>query len=266
MAYSIGSKLYTDNPMLDELVYCAKEMIKDIILKDQEEADNSETDDSLLLGEIYIAIIDGYSNFNMFKYDEAMLSKIPEFTITQIKDYAVDNSLIPNEYRDELLDISCKSFMDEFEEQNNYYRCLSGLPDYKTPEYYIQDSYIPTDYKSIFDLSIPISKFTSYQIEILSNLGILDIIKNENPTLRYLYRLGNKKISVYNARKAIRFELLYINSVEQIVLNRFKEILEMNRIIYTKKHYSQAYKFNSKYYDKFIIIMIISQSVTDLLV
>ena len=42
--------------------------------------------------------------------------------------------------------------------------------------------------------------------------------------------------------------------VEPIVANRFREIYEKERIIYCKRHYSLAYKFNSDYLDRLRVL------------
>ncbi len=266
MGYTVNEKLYTDDPLLDELVFNAKLMINGIILKDSDEADSFETEESLKLSDLYVAITGGNRRFTMFQYDEVILSELGVFTQEEITLYAFDNNQIPYDYREALTNLACDQFLENYVEYNNYYRMLNGLPDYGYPEYYVDESTIPEDKKKFFDFSIPLSQFKAYQITILDKLGLLSQIQNDNPTLKYLLHLGAKKIDIYKARTAQRFELLYLPDAEEIVSNRFKELLEKNRMIYTKRHYSNAYKFNSDYYDKFFIIMIIAESVANLIV
>jgi len=266
MGYTVNEKLYTDDPLLDELVFNAKLMINGIILKDSDEADSFETEESLKLSDLYVAITGGNRRFTMFQYDEVILSELGVFTQEEITLYAFDNNQIPYDYREALTNLACDQFLENYVEYNNYYRMLNGLPDYGYPEYYVDESTIPEDKKKFFDFSIPLSQFKAYQITILDKLGLLSQIQNDNPTLKYLLHLGAKKIDIYKARTAQRFELLYLPDAEEIVSNRFKELLEKNRIIYTKRHYSNAYKFNSDYYDKFFMIMIIAESVANLIV
>lgn len=266
MSYSIKDKIYTDNPMMDELIHNTKLILQGIILKDQEEADNCETADSIRESDIYVSILSGNKNWNMFHYNEEVLSLIPEFTEEEIEKYSIDNDAIPMEYRDRILDIACELFLANYEELNNYYRKINGQPNYGTLDYYVDPLLIPEEYLANFNLDLPISKFDIYQIGILENLGILDKIKEENPDLKYLNFLGPNKIDVYTARVAPKFDILYIPEAEDIVIYKFKELFDKNRIIYLKRHYSQAYKFNSIYYDKFMMILLLVETASNLFI
>lgn len=265
LSYKVKDRVYTDNPLLDGIVYNVQLMVDGIVLKDQQEADKYETKESLELSETYCIIKAGNQSFITFDYDDQILTELGKFSSDEVLKYSNDNSLIPMEYRDELVTLASEKFLENYVEQNNYYRRLGGLPDYGTPDFYLDESLVPDKYKKFFDFTIPITEYSSHKIGMLERYGVLEVLQNMYPDLEFLHHLGEKQVNIFDARIASNFELLYLPSAEPMVENRFKEILEKNRLIFLKRYYSLAYKFNSDYYDKFIIIMIICQSMIDII-
>ena len=49
MAYNINGKVYTDHALMDEVVFHTKNILKDIVLKNQSKADEAETELSVEL-------------------------------------------------------------------------------------------------------------------------------------------------------------------------------------------------------------------------
>ena len=273
MSYNINGKIYTENPMVDEMVHNAKLIMNDIVLKDSDRADECETEESIRDSDLYVSICGGSACFEMFYYDRQDLLKVnPKFTSKELYLYEYDNSKIPEQYRATLLQNAIDDF--EYEEYNNYYRMLNGLPDYEPydeddePGIYLSEEDIPEDIRGLFPLEerIPLHRYDPQLINLLKDRGILTRIQNDNPDCLYLYHLGENKIDIYEARTARRFDILYSSSeVEEMVANRFREIYEKNRILYLKRHYSKAFKYQNEYYDEFFMLMLVSQSVTDLI-
>lgn len=265
LSYKVKDRVYTDNPLLDGIVYNVQLMVDGIILKDQQEADKYETKESLELSETFCIIKNGNQSFITFDYDDQILTELGKFSSDEVLKYSNDNSLIPLEYRDELVSLASKKFLENYIEQNNYYRRLGGLPDYGAPDFYLDESLVPDEYKKFFDFTIPITEYTSHKIGLLERYGIIDKLQEMHPTMEFLHHLGEKQVNIFDARVASNFELLYLPDAEPLVEKRFKEIIEKNRLIFLKRYYSLAYKFESDYYDKFIIIMIICQSMVDII-
>lgn len=277
MATTINNKVLTDAPLLDEIVYNCKIMVKGCVLKDEHEAFDNETMESLQNGDTYVLISEGRGSFALFYYDKETLSKIPSLTPEQIEEYAADNSSIPQEIRPVLYKIASDDFMSNYEELNSYYRCLNGLPDYGTIGLLIDRSIIivntarnrakraanPITENNL----VPIHELSDAEIEILEYDGTLAKLREQNPSLKYLNHLGFKRISIYNARSTPKFGLLYLPKPSSIeVMRDFKERIELNRVVFLKTIYSEAYKFQSDYYDKFMMIMITLQSFVDMIV
>ena len=260
-------KQVTDNPLLDQIIYECQTMIYEgIVFKNEEEANKYETLDTIKLSDRYADIIEGKSTFKFFDYDMELLNQVPYLTKKQKLQMARNNALIPDSAKELLHKLAAERFIANYEEPNNYYRMLNGLPNtddagiHLTPE---QCYMIDVD---DFDFGKYVHEMTPEEINILNVFSVLDLIKEEYPDKKYLNFLGDKKINPYIARRLPNFSVLYLPSSESTeVHNKFLERLEVNRVFFLKTVYSEAYKFRSDYYDNFIIIMILLQSFADMI-
>lgn len=260
-------KQVTDNPLIDQVVYeCQKMISEGIVLKNEEEANKYETLQTIKLSDRYADIIEGKSKFNWFDYGLDLLDKVPHLTIRQKISMAKNNALIPDSARDYLHELAKEKFLSTYEEPNNYYRMLYGLPDVGDDGIKLTREQYQMIEVNEFDGSKYIHEMDEEEINVLKVFGVLDIIKEENPKAKYLNFLGDKKINPYVARRMENFSVLYLPASDSNeVHNRFLELLERNRVYFLKTLYSEAYKFNSVYYDNFISIMIILQSFADMI-
>ena len=92
---TLSSKVFTENPLLDEIIYNIRQLAIGTILKDQDKADNNETLESIKAGDVLISLNRGHYNFNFFYYDETLLRQISGLTEEEIIEYSADNSKIP---------------------------------------------------------------------------------------------------------------------------------------------------------------------------
>ena len=229
-------------------------------------------------------------------------TEIKEYTNTKVYADSKDmlnlylNSL-PKEEAEQIKSNIAKDMMtwyvDNFNETNNYYRTLIGLPPIiegtKDPyndtllesqidplnRHKFGKKFINMIPKGIYPEShwyAPISSFDSYDIGILTEYGILDAYvqecKSDMYSKRYSYFrfLGDNKINLYRARKAANFELISLPTIDNTDMkNKFTDAYAVNRDYVIKTVYSDAYKFQSDYYDKFIIIFILVNTIMDLL-
>lgn len=254
-------RIETDNPLLDEIVYNCKLLMSSCILKDEKSADNAETVESLKNANIYIAITEGRCKFEYFSYsyqDFLDAGILPSY----IDGYMEDNSTIPDGIKNILLKNKISEF--EYTELNNYYRKLSGLPNIEDNNYV----YLTQDDTLVLpitiNINIPVHTFSDSIKYLLEDYGIIDDLIERYPSKYYLKYL-NKHIDPYNARKADKFGLIYANSnIESLLLTRFKELVEKNRVYIIKTMDFDAYDFYSDYYDRFLMMMIIVQTVVDM--
>lgn len=269
-------KQASDYPLLDEIIYQCQIMMTGVVLKDEQRADENETVESLRQSDMYRNIVRGSYNFSMFKYDMLDLKKIPSLSRKECLLYARDNSIIPESIRPQLTEIGKNRFLSNYEELNNYYRMLSGLPNLGDPGIYLTEDDLSKITVNFQNDGYPIHKLTQDQLLILESFGIIDKYKNMykdvrdkegNNPYKYLWFLGEKSIDPNFARQAEKFSVLYIPSVEtNEVYNKFIERLEINRVYFLQTVYSEAYKYRNKYYDRIMMILIIIQAFDDMII
>lgn len=259
-----ANKTYTDNPFVDLLLYYSKILAFGAVIKNQENANLKETAESMSNGDILIACMEGSEIFDLFDYDEEQLRSVGITDNDLIADCIKDKNKIPVEYRDALKKLGAKKFLDNYTEYNNYYRMLCGLPnigDYGIPirdyEYLMPDG-------NIWNATY-IHEIGTDGCKLLDSLGILDQIKNDYPQYKYLDYL-TCGITPYKARKAYEFQLLYIPTVDDdIIQERFEEKYEENRLYIMGTYYSDAFNITSSYYTNFIEILILLLTITDII-
>lgn len=245
-------KIITNNQFVDQIIYYLKILLMESVLKDEYEADKYETLESARDANIYITCIENTNvRFSLFKeYPVSTLrqANVPEHLYESIK-HNINN--IPKEFRYNVVNIERKRYIRDYEEKNDYYRLINGLPPIGDKDFiYVKGVPEVPD-------NIPIHLLKIYVIQQLEVLGVLDEIIEKNPEKRYLRYLGPRKVSIYSARKAINFSLIYtpfINNAE--LTNKFKETLNKVRLFTMKTVYSEAFKYDSEYYDNFIALFI----------
>ena len=181
-------KIVTDNiPLLDEIVYYTKLLGIDTILKDDDLALANETEESLKNSDIYIACMDGKASIYMFDYtkEDLILSGIIE-TDPNMNRYLSNSDYIPDDIKPKLLKNLVEKFINNYEEKNNYYRTLYGLPEYIEkfiPRRFFEDIE-SSDEEGIIDFSKPLHEFSIKEIEALEKSGYLNqVLKATNSRL-----------------------------------------------------------------------------------
>lgn len=270
MSYVINGKVYTNNSMLDEIVYNTKLILDGIVVKNQYVADLYETNDTVQKAEYYSMCIDGSMTYNLFPFTSEILEN---YGYSEQESLIIlnDRNKVPEKDREDLLEFSINYYITTFIEENKYYRSLIGLPEYNTTEfdYYITPSDLPNDYdKDSIDYALPIHEQPNVVILAMKSSGRLDEIIEKNRSFNYSYLrfLGDTKLNLYKVRKAGKWDILYIPDVNATVSSRFQELYGLNKEIYLRRFYQEAYAFNSDYYDHCMILMLLSQTFNDMIV
>lgn len=264
----MATKIYTDNiPLLDEVVYYLKLIAEQVVLKDDDTADANETLKSRKASDLYILCVENRARLELFDYTKEDLLSVGVLDVN-IEKYLQDYKNIPINIQNKLLQILIKRYIDNYEEYNNYYRMLNGKPNIgaekiKVPERYW--SYIKEGYN--VDFSKYISDMNEEEQDILYLFNIIEKMQEDYPDHKYLQHLGSRSIDIYSARTANKFGLLYLpGDVPKEIVSRFLDKFELNRVYILKTIYTDAYKFGSDYYDNFIRIMIVVQTMVDIIV
>lgn len=245
----------TKGIVMDFVLGELQKIMETCVVKLQYIADKYETKESKLAGDIYTACVNGRDSFSSYMtYSDYALRKCfdDEDFIEQCK---VDRNKIPPEKREEVLKYQREYVLQTFEETNNYYRMLNGLPDIEDNEFIYIDKNIAG-----VDTTKPIHLMNKDEIVIINTAGIIDALKAKYPTKRYLWYLHESKIPINVSRYATNFSLLYIRktSVDPSFSMVFLRIYNECKSYVLSKLYDSAYKRNSEYYDAFIGIFILT--------
>lgn len=235
-------------------------MIDNIVVKRNDLARENETTETALAFETYYACLTGSRYFYNFKqFDVDILEKyLPAAEVTRCY-YDANN--IPEELRPAIVNAQSQRVIETFEEKNEYFRMLAGLPrvnDYRW--IYITDyADIPSD--------IPIHELSDEQIAHLEIRGKLAELKEKYPDAEYLDYLGVNKIDIITARLAKPFEILRLgapmNSESQ---KMFEEEYYLARRYVMGTIYNRAMFNNKTLYDPIIGIILLTLAIRNTLV
>ena len=269
MAYKINGKVFTSHPLMDEIVHNCKLILQTLVVKNNVLANDYEEVNNLDEIEMFMMINNGTITFDTFQFTSEIL-RAYGFDSKQTRDILINRKNVPVYQRDKLVSFASEYFVKNYEEKNKYYRMLMGLPPYGTNEFdvYIDRSYIPTNYTKSIDFSKPLHKQDNDVIAVLQSSQKMDSIiqSHRGSNYSYLRFLGDSKLDLYTARKAGKFDILYIPTVESLVMDRFIELYNLNKEIFLKRTYSEAYSYDSEYYEQTMILMIICQTFNDMIV
>ena len=237
-------------------------MLSKLVVKREDEAHGAETAETARAYELYHACVTGsryFYNFSSFDTDILLQYMDPD-TVRRSKDQL---NLIPEEYRAAIVNQQAERVIAQFEERNEYYRMLMGLPP--TDErihLYVKDHVG-------IDPTVPIYELSDEQISHLEIDGTIARLKEENPRAGYLDFLGPNKIDLDLARSARPFEILRLGPPSS---NRTRDMFEteyyharrfvMSRL-YDQTLFPQA---SRETYHPFIGLLIISLAVRNTLV
>lgn len=277
MAY-VKNKAFTDHPLMDEICFNCKRILKGIVVKNDVLANQKETEKSIENAEMY-SVYKRYGTipFEMFPFNEDMLYSFG-YTKYQVRAILQDRNAIPKEDREKLTEFANQYFLDNyfeadgrFKEENDYYRMLTGLPPYETgEEYYIylSQSDIPNTYGKKVDLSLPLHMQDKHLINVLYSNGVIDTLRTRYRGSNYSYMLylGDRAIDLFTARKASKWDILYIPNVEDLVKDKFVEFYRVNRDMYANRSYQEFYADTGEYYDQMMIVIVLAQTFNDLIV
>ena len=277
MAY-VKNKAFTDHPLMDEICFNCKRILKGIVVKNDVLANQKETEKSIENAEMY-SVYKRYGTipFEMFPFNEDILYAFG-YTKYQVRAILQDRNAIPKEDREKLAEFANQYFLDNyfeadgrFKEENDYYRMLTGLPPYETgEEYYIylSQSDIPNTYGKKVDLSLPLHMQDKHLINVLYSNGVIDTLRTRYRGSNYSYMLylGDRAIDLFTARKASKWDILYIPNVEDLVKDKFVEFYRVNRDMYANRSYQEFYADTGEYYDQMMIVIVLAQTFNDLIV
>lgn len=260
-------KVYSENPLIDEIIYECQQMIQGIVLKDELSANNAETKKSLHDADLYTDIVNGTVTYGRLEYTYDVFMKVPSMTPALAVSYANGIIPVPDGIKPLLMKFASEKWLNKYEDSNNYYRTLWGRPKYGEDGIYLTSDQMEKLPAESYDNSHMVHESTQNEAHLLYTYGIIDELKETYPNAKYLDHLGEKSITPAFARSMPKFSVLYLPAVSSTeVSNKFRDRLEVNRVFVLKTIYSEAYAYQSDYYDRFMMIMVILLSLNDMVV
>ena len=229
------------------------------VIKYRSEADKYETLDSKREADGYMIAYLEEDNFDTYlRYEKSIIAEVLMLTEERdIDTYYLNKDLIPGIYRDAILYKQRHFVIDNYVEQNNYYRMLNGLPNIEETQldFIYVDTEIATQYSLPTD--IPIHEYDNSQIDILRSVGYISNLIAKYPDKKYLNYLGTNKIDIVTARRARNFALIRMaKDVESSLYSLFMLLYEQCREYFTTCIYITEYRSTIDYYDNFIALCI----------
>ena len=250
MTYNFLKSLYND----------ILSIVSEIVVKRDDLAKESETIDTIRAFEEYLACVNGTRCFQTFtQYDADILQKY--FDEKQAKAYQIDRNLIPEDYRDMIVKDQAQRVLDTYEERNDYYRMLMGLPKVNDHRWvYVRDQPgIPGN--------VPIHRLTIEQISRLEIRGVLADIIKANPDKEYLHYLGVNGIDHLAARLAKPFDILRLGpSTNPRAVEMFEEQYYHARRYVMATTYHRIEMTTKTLYDPIIGVLILTLAMRNTMV
>lgn len=262
---STYDRIETENALLDEMIYNCKLIMRSLIIKDEAKALSFETKENITMFDTYRAIVEGRITLYYFEDITAddIKASIPGLTNRQVTEYLDNIYKMPVEYRTALLKYLSDKFIQEYDEPNDYYRLISGMPPSDQPEIYLTEEDI-SSISSEIDISKPLHKLSDNEISIIQTAGVIDKLKEKYPEATYLNYI-DKGITFYSARLANKYSILYITSEAQDeILSKFQELYNINRNIIIRTMDDVALKYYHELYDRFIMMTLVVNTVADM--
>lgn len=179
-------------------------------IKDQKAADEKETSKSASAAEVYMNAMtekDDYVTYHHLWNSWMFQEVVPNAKLTNITKWMQNPFTVPIVFRENLRIKGRELFLNGYEEMNEYYRMLNGMPPIDTPE--SEFIYLTEPLRNQLHASDePVHKLSPIiQNSYMGTDEYKNIIKS-NPDKKYLKYIGMYKIDPYVSRKAKDFDII----------------------------------------------------------
>lgn len=211
-------------------------LMTNIVVKQEKRAAEFETEEIYRAYMEYkmtvegLTTLDGYKDFalsdlaaGMPHLDREVLELLQKGELSWTE--MVSEGFISQAMYDHFYELMVMKIMDAYEEKNNYYRMLIGMPPIETD---------PKDYIMIDGK--PIQWLTDTEVIKLKSTGRWQVILNEHPNDEYIRYIG-KHINVIEAREAQQFEVLWVAENTESTL--FREMYNRERKVFMATYHSE---------------------------
>ena len=259
--------LLQENIQMSNFISQLKILVTSLVIKRDKAAKYYDNDLEIRkAADKYINTIEYGDNWDMYVRFDYDVMEAAGLDTNLLNWYYQDKNRIPRQLRQKVVDLQKQKVIDSYEEKNDYYRMLYGLPPMEDIEnenfiYAPANEYgVPTD--------IPVHELDSESIAIIQATDMITQLIDANPSKGFLNYLGSNRIEIYTARKASNFEILAIRNTQQIdeiILRDFEIMYAKARNYFMIGLYNSVYNTNFEWYDEFIGFSILVMAVQRLI-
>ena len=202
-------KVLTENPLIDEIIYECQQILKGIIIEDEEQLLKNETAASLKDADLYHDIQCGTDIYANYEYTYDIFMKIPSMDEKRAQLYSQGYLEIPEGLKTELQRLAREKWLSNYKEKNEYCRLLWGLPPLGEEYIYLDDdeyNMIPVE---SYNISKPVHECSNSEANLLYSSGVIDHIKERFPNAKYLDHLGERRVHPYSKKITKVFFIIY---------------------------------------------------------
>lgn len=212
---------HAQNPMSEYLLKLQL-IVTNTIFKDGAEAKKYETTKTLIQGDKYVSAMTGKDIFESYTYDSREV-----YAYLASKGYEEDKiffliknpTMIPQQYKNELMSKARQEFLDSYREENRYYLMLSGQPypgsvDYPADEIVgIPDEfYAQYESEGLISRGEPIHELPKRYQELFMNSEWYAQTIAEHPDAKYLNYIGSNTVPIVTSRTTRDGDILLVNT------------------------------------------------------
>jgi len=247
--------------LIDNIFNEIKLITSSITIKFENDAKALDTIDTLKESDKYVSAVLGLDSFNTYRqFNIEVIITAGVTNLDLAREYSEDKLKIPYNLRDTILLKQREYIINNYIENNNYYRTLNGLPD-------IDDTtFIYLDEETCIELNlnygIAIHNYPVEDINTIKNVGLLETIKNNYPDKKYLNYLGSNKIEIAYARKAKNLSILQMTKdISDSTYIKFNDFYNQAREYFMTVIYIKEYSKTYDLYDNFIALCIMFMTI-----
>lgn len=236
-------------------------ILQTMTIKYSSKAEAYETMDIRMLADRYINALQHKDTFQM--YDDYTVEEFIECGIVdpiKIRDYMRRLDTVPSILQKKLLSLRREREINTYEEPNEYYRILNGLPPLSDTEFFYVTPEICEQYN--IPMNLPVHKIRKemgmFYVNLLDGLGFFDELYKAHPDKPYLHYLGKWQIPIQTARTAANFAILGVTQ-DDIMESTYREFIrsyEKARLYFISTQYTYEFRKMIPNYDNFIALCI----------
>lgn len=195
---------------LQDLFADIKKILDFIEIKDAKEALKYETTEIQELSAMWMNAkleADTYVTYKKFWTVSMFQEVLPNVKFNNVRYFMEHPYNVPLDFRGVLLEKGRQAFLDQYEEANDYYRMLSGLPPIGTPE--SEFIYLAEPMRNQLHASdLPVHQLSALIQNSWMSTDDYKRVIAENPDKKYLKYLGLYKVDIFIARQAKDFDII----------------------------------------------------------